>query len=142
MQLKIEGLSKRYSNGVQALQNVSLTLLAEIGEQIVVILSTHIVSDVSDLCSRMAIIHQGEVVREGSPLELVAGLNGRVWRKLIGKEEIPGYLLEFQVLATRRMAGQTLVHVHSESRPDASFEAVTPDLEDVYFLSIRKPAEA
>jgi hypothetical protein len=73
-------------------------------------------------------------------VDLIAGLNGKVWRKLVSKEEVADHLRDFEVLATRRMAGRTLLHVHAEAQPDATFEAVNPDLEDVYFLSIRNRA--
>jgi ABC-type multidrug transport system ATPase subunit len=112
-------------------------LLAEIGEQIIVILSTHIVGDVSDLCSQMAIIHLGRVVATGDPLRLAAELRGRIWQKLIGKDERAAYQAKYRVISTQLRAGRTLIHVHSESRPEESFQAVEPDLEDVYFCAIR-----
>jgi ABC-2 type transport system ATP-binding protein len=112
-------------------------LLSEIGEEIVVILSTHIVGDVSDLCRRMAVIHQGEVVLEGEPLELTAALHDRIWKKFIAKEELAQYQARHQVISTRRLAGRTLIHVDADARPDDSFEPVEPDLEDVYFRAIR-----
>jgi ABC-type multidrug transport system ATPase subunit len=111
-------------------------LLAEIGEQIIVILSTHIVGDVSDLCSRMAIIHLGRVVATGDPLALAAQLRGRIWQKLIGKEELAAYQEKHQVISTQLRSGRTLIHVHNEIQPDG-FGRVEPDLEDVYFCAIR-----
>jgi ABC-type multidrug transport system ATPase subunit len=115
-------------------------LLSEIGEHIVVILSTHIVGDVSDLCQNMAIIHQGRVVRSGQPQALVAELRGRIWKRLLAKEEMPAFQERFQVISTRRLGGKTLIHVHGAERPDPSFEPQEPDLEDVYFLAIRGSA--
>jgi ABC-type multidrug transport system ATPase subunit len=115
-------------------------LLAEIGEHIVVILSTHIVEDVSDLCRQMAIIHRGRVVASGEPLALTERLAGRIWKKLIAKEELARHEAELRVLSTRRLAGKTLVHVHGDARPDPSFEPVVPDLEDVYFHAIKGQA--
>jgi ABC-type multidrug transport system ATPase subunit len=112
-------------------------LLSEIGEQIVVILSTHIVADVSDLCSNMAVIHRGRVVLAGQPLELCRALNGRIWKKLIAKEELADHQAKHQVLSTRRLGGRFVIHVDHENRPDESFEPVDPDLEDVYFRAIR-----
>jgi ABC-2 type transport system ATP-binding protein len=112
-------------------------LLSEIGENIVVILSTHIVSDVSDLCQRMAIINQGQVVLAGEPLRLVADLEGHIWKRFVAKEELPSFQARFQVVSTRRLSGQTLAHVRADERPDPTFEPVTPDLEDVYFCAIR-----
>lgn len=121
-------------------------LLSVIGQNIIVILSTHIVSDVSDLCGRMAIIHQGRVMVTGDPTALVNELQGRVWKKAIAAAELPAHRQQYQVVLVRLFAGKTLVHVLSDQRPDAGFEPVTPDLEDLYFATIRgfveKPAMA
>ncbi len=113
-------------------------LLADIGEDIVVILSTHIVSDVADLCPRMAIIDKGEVILEGEPLALCAEAKGRIFRRFVAREEVERIRSEHQVISTRRVAGRIAVHVHAEARPDPSFEAAPPDLEDVYFLAIKR----
>jgi ABC-2 type transport system ATP-binding protein len=112
-------------------------LLAEIGENIVVILSTHIVSDVSDLCQRMAIMFDGRVVQTGEPLQLLHGFEGRVWRKFVEREELPDLHARLKTLSTRRMAGRTALRILASERPDPSFEAVAPELEDVYFAAIR-----
>jgi ABC-type multidrug transport system ATPase subunit len=112
-------------------------LLSAIGENVVVILSTHIVSDVSDLCSNMAVIHEGRVMATGSPAALVADLEGRIWRKSVPQRELASYSERFKVISMRRFSGQTLVHVYSNQEPDSSFELVTPDLEDVYFATIK-----
>jgi len=112
-------------------------LLSEIGEQIVVILSTHIVEDVSDLCPNMAIIDKGKVVAQGKPQELTDALIGQVWRREVGREELPAFQKSHRLLSTRLRTGKTIVHVWSESQPDATFERVEPDLEDVYFRAIR-----
>jgi ABC-type multidrug transport system ATPase subunit len=112
-------------------------LLSEIGENIIVILSTHIVSDVSDLCRQMAVINRGQVVLWGDPLALTRSLEGRVWKKFVGKEEVAAHEAKHHVLSTRRMAGQTLIRVSADQAPDASFEPAIPDLEDVYFLAIK-----
>jgi ABC-2 type transport system ATP-binding protein len=114
-----------------------LNLLSEIGENVVVILSTHIVADIADLCRRMAVINKGEVVAVGDPLVLINELSGRIWRKFIAREELPAFEAAHDVISTRRLAGKTLAHVHGASAPGADFEAVTPDLEDVYFLAIK-----
>lgn len=111
-------------------------LLCEIGEDRVVILSTHIVSDVSDLCRQMAIINKGEVLLTGDPLRVMDDLNHKIWKKIIGKEELMEYQLQYNVISSRLFAGKTLVHIYSEVRPDYTFEAVQPDLEDVYFTQI------
>jgi ABC-type multidrug transport system ATPase subunit len=112
-------------------------LLSAIGQNIIVILSTHIVSDVSDLCQAMAIIHQGRVRVAGNPSELVSGLKGNVWRKSVAHGEVERYRQRFQVISMRLFAGQTLVHVLSEQLPEAGFELTEPDLEDLYFATIK-----
>ena len=112
-------------------------LLSAIGENVIVILSTHIVSDVSDLCRNMAIIHQGRVHAAGDPAELVAGLNGRVWRKAISRAELPDHQERFRVISMHLAAGRTVIHVLQDEQPDAGFEAVNPDLEDLYFTTIK-----
>jgi ABC-2 type transport system ATP-binding protein len=111
-------------------------LLSEIGENIVVILSTHIVEDVSDLCSRMAIISQGEVLLAGEPLDTIEKVRGRIWRKVIPRDELESYQIRFPVISTRLVAGRTVIHVYGESVPDSSFEAATANLEDVYFSTL------
>jgi ABC-2 type transport system ATP-binding protein len=110
-----------------------LNLLSEIGEQAVVILSTHIVEDVAELCSRMAIIDRGEIRLEGEPLAAIAALRGRVWRRVVAKAELPEVERRHRVICTRLQAGRTLVHVHAESPPGPDFEPAEPELEDVYF---------
>ncbi|HEY6350183.1 MAG TPA: ABC transporter ATP-binding protein [Candidatus Angelobacter sp.] len=112
-------------------------LLSAIGANIIIILSTHIVSDVSDLCSRMAIIHQGRVVAAGEPMTLVRELDGLVWRKSIEPAELAAFRAGHQVISTRLFGGRTIVHVFSPQRPDGAFEPVTPDLEDLYFATIK-----
>jgi ABC-type multidrug transport system ATPase subunit len=113
-------------------------LLADIGEDIVVILSTHIVGDVSDLCPRMAIIDKGEVILEGEPTRLVEQAKGRIFRRFVARDEVDRIKQDHLVITTRRVAGRVAVHVHADARPDASFEEIDPDLEDVYFLAIRR----
>jgi len=115
-------------------------LLAELGEDIVVILSTHIVDDVSDLCSRMAIISEGRVLTTGEPPEAIAALAGRVWKKLIPRDQLAAYEAQHTVILNRLSAGQRLIHVLAAERPDASFEPVQADLEDVYFTTLKSAA--
>jgi ABC-2 type transport system ATP-binding protein len=110
-----------------------LNLLSEIGEQAVVILSTHIVEDVSELCSRMAIIDRGEILLEAEPAAAIAALRGRAWRRVVAKAELPEIERRHRVICTKLQAGRTLVHVHADVRPGPEFEPVEPDLEDVYF---------
>jgi ABC-type multidrug transport system ATPase subunit len=112
-------------------------LLSAIGENVVVILSTHIVSDVSDLCRNMAIIHQGRVQAAGDPTTLVGELNGRVWKKAIARSDVPDYQQRFRVISMRLFAGRTLLHVLGDELPEPGFEPVVPDLEDLYFATIR-----
>ena len=112
-------------------------LLAEIGENVVVILSTHIVEDVSDLCSRMAIISGGRVLMTGEPLQSIRDIDGRVWRRSIDKHDLDDYQKRYAVISTKLIAGRTVIHVFSETQPDPSFEPVTTSLEDVYFSTLR-----
>lgn len=123
-------------------RNRFLNLLAEIGERTVVILSTHIVEDVTDLCPRMAILAQGQVLLTGEPLQAIASLDGRVWRRTIEKSELDGYRARMTILSTRLMAGRTQIHVLADSSPGEGFVAVAPDLEDVYFGRLRAQATA
>ena len=111
-------------------------LLSEIGEQVVVILSTHIVEDVRQLCTRMAILAHGAVVREGVPDDLVHELRGRVWTRTIGKQEVAAQRAALHVLSEQLHAGRTRLRVLADARPDPAFEPALPDLEDVYFRSL------
>jgi ABC-2 type transport system ATP-binding protein len=115
-------------------------LLSEIGENIVVILSTHIVEDVSDLCSRMAIISEGRVLLTGEPQPAIDSLRGKVWMKVIPRGELAKYAADQTVISTRLVSGRTVIHVFAEQRPDGSFEEVRPDLEDVYFATLKGAA--
>jgi ABC-type multidrug transport system ATPase subunit len=115
-------------------------LLAEIGENVVVILSTHIVEDVSDLCSRMAIISGGRVLVEGDPAQSLRAIEGKIWQRVIPKDQLSVYQQEHAVISTRLVAGKTVVHVFSDQRPDASFEPVQVSLEDVYFSTLHNAA--
>jgi ABC-2 type transport system ATP-binding protein len=111
-------------------------LLAEIGDDVVVILSTHIVSDVSDLCPNMAIINKGEVLLTGRPNELIASLRGRVWSASVPRADLEEAKKKYPVISTRLIAGQTLIHVISDSSPGTNFEVIAPTLEDGYFAAI------
>jgi ABC-2 type transport system ATP-binding protein len=110
-------------------------LLAEISADIVVLLSTHIVSDVADLCQQMAILAQGRVILTGHPLSVIDALKGRIWKKFVSDGELEEIQKQSQVIAVRRVAGQRLVHVYSEQAVPG-FEPAAPDLEDVYFHSL------
>ena len=116
-------------------RNRFLNLLSELGENTVVILSTHIVEDVKELCSEMAVINKGQVLLTGNPVKTIDSLNGQVWRKVISKEDLPEYKEKMQVISDRLIAGKPVIHVLSDSQP-AGFDAVQADLEDVYFTQI------
>ena len=110
-----------------------LNLLSEIGEASAVILSTHIVEDVEELCSNLAIIDRGEILLAGSPAQVMANIRGRIWRRSVTREELPALEQEHSVISTKLLAGQTIAHVYAEESPGAGFEPVEPDLKDVYF---------
>jgi ABC-type multidrug transport system ATPase subunit len=110
-----------------------LNLLAEIGQDIVVILSTHIVEDVRELCNAMAIINKGEVVVAGDPRAIVDRLNGKLWRKYVSKAELPAVKASYHVISTTLLAGAPVVHVYAEQSPGDGFTPIEADLEDVYF---------
>jgi len=121
-------------------RNRFLNLLAKIGEQVVVILSTHIVEDVTDLCPRMAMIVKGEVLIQGEPQAAIDTLHNRIWRRSVSPEALAGYQERFNVLSTRLVAGKPQINVYAETQPDDGFKMVEPDLEDVYFLQLRRAA--
>jgi ABC-2 type transport system ATP-binding protein len=110
-----------------------LNLLSELGENSIVILSTHIVEDVSELCTRMAIIDRGEILLEAEPLRAVDAMKGKVWERIVSKEELAALEREHRVLSTKLVAGRTAVRVAGEARPSPEFHPVEPDLQDVYF---------
>ncbi|HVS33645.1 MAG TPA: ABC transporter ATP-binding protein [Thermoanaerobaculia bacterium] len=115
-------------------------LLAEIGENVIVILSTHIVEDVSDLCSRMAIISEGRVLMSGDPAAAIRALEGRIWRRVIARSELEAIQASHAVISTRLVAGRTVVHVLSDASPGQGFEPVGGSLEDVYFSTLHEAA--
>ena len=117
-------------------RNRFLNLLAEIADNVVIILSTHIVEDVADLCPRMAVLAGGKIQLEGAPADLMARLDGRVWKKTIDKEQLAEYRASHEVISTRLFAGRTVIHVLSDNRPGDGFEPVTGGLEDVYFSTL------
>jgi ABC-type multidrug transport system ATPase subunit len=113
-----------------------LNLLSELGENAIVILSTHIVDDVSELCSRMAIIDQGRILIETEPPDALGRLRGRVWKRVIDRAELVEYERTYRVISTKLFAGRLVVRVFSEEQPGADFEVVDADLEDVYFTTM------
>ncbi|MGA7849960.1 MAG: ABC transporter ATP-binding protein [Terriglobales bacterium] len=118
-------------------RNRFYNLLAEVGEQVIVILSTHIVEDVTDLCTKMAIIHEGRVLYEGKPDDAVAQLKDRVWQRSIAKADLPGYEQRYRVISNRLVGGRPHLHVLSPQSPEDGFAPSVPDLEDVFFTCIR-----
>ena len=113
-----------------------LNLLSELGENIVIILSTHIVEDVRELCSSMAIINQGKVVLSGVPDTVLENVRGKIWKRFVDKSEIDAISKEYLVISTRMVAGKPLVHVYSNEQLSDGFINIEPDLEDVYFHQI------
>lgn len=113
-------------------------LLSEIGEQIIVILSTHIVDDVKSLCNKMVIMNKGTIMLEGTPTEAEATVKDKIWRKSINKEEISDYRAQMQVISSHMSDGKLIIHVHADNNPGIGFESVKAGLEDVYFSTITK----
>lgn len=118
-------------------RNRFYNLLAEIGEQVIVILSTHIVEDVADLCTNMAIINKGKVLYQGRPQDAIAQLNGRIWQISIAKNQFADYEQRYQVVSNKLVGGRPFLHVYSASPLGDGFAFCTPDLEDVFFTKIR-----
>jgi ABC-2 type transport system ATP-binding protein len=116
--------------------NRFLNLLSEIGENVIVILSTHIVEDVRNLCPKMAILCEGEIITQGNPSELVASIEEKIWTKIIPKTEIEIYKKAFDVISTKLVSGETQIRVFSECKPEAGFEMIAPNLEDFYFATL------
>jgi ABC-2 type transport system ATP-binding protein len=120
-----------------------LNLLSEIGEESVVVLSTHIVEDVEELCSRLAIIDRGEILFTAEPSRAIDVLRGKIWRRSVTKDELPSFEARLHVISTRLLAGRTIIHVHADSSPGEQFEPVEPDMKDVYFsVMARREGEA
>ncbi|WP_082161791.1 ABC transporter ATP-binding protein [Rufibacter radiotolerans] len=113
-----------------------LNLLSEVGENSVVLLSTHIVEDVSELCTNMAIINKGKILLQANTQEAVTALKDRIWRQLTDKNTLPALEQEHQVISAKLLSGRTMVHLYSEENPGNGFELVEPDLEDVYFSTM------
>ena len=114
-----------------------LNLLSEIGENIVIILSTHIVEDVSELCRRMAVISRGRVLLEGTPQDSIAALAGKIWSRVVDRVDLADFERYYNVISTHLVAGRTVVHVQGESSPGEGFDSVDAGLEDVYFSTLK-----
>ncbi len=119
-------------------RNRFYNILSEIGEQVIVILSTHIVQDVMELCPNMAIIHQGKLLFAGSPTEAVRSFEGKVWQKSLDKNELAAATERHRVISSKLVAGKPLVHVFSDGDPGDGFRPAVPDLEDVFFSKINE----
>ncbi|WP_075349200.1 ABC transporter ATP-binding protein [Algoriphagus marinus] len=122
-------------------RNRFYNLLSEIGENTVVILSTHIVEDVNTLCSNMAIICQGEVLMQGKPAEGIASVNGKIYKKSIEKSDLGIYREKYSVISTKLLEGKLSLRIESEENPGDGFIPVPADLEDVYFSHISKKVD-
>jgi ABC-type multidrug transport system ATPase subunit len=123
-------------------RNRFLNLLAEIGENVVVILSTHIVEDVSDLCPRMAVLAGGRIQLEGAPLDLIHATRGRIWMKVIDRGDLERYREKYELISTRLFAGRTVIHILADSDPGDGFASVEGGLEDVYFTTLAQSRRA
>jgi ABC-type multidrug transport system ATPase subunit len=117
-------------------RNRFYNLLSELGEQAVVILSTHIVDDVKELCTDMAIINRGEVLLKGNPKEAITQLEGKVYRKTVEKQELQSHKQEYRIIADKFLQGKPMSHILSDTYPGNGFESIQTDLEDVYFSHI------
>lgn len=111
-------------------------ILSDLGENIIVILSTHIVEDIKNLCPRMVIMNRGQVLLDGKPSETIADMRNRVWSLVIDKTELNAYKEKYKIISAKIVEGRLLIHVKSDTVPDAAFSVVEPDLEDVYFSNI------
>ncbi|MFC5624346.1 ABC transporter ATP-binding protein [Algoriphagus winogradskyi] len=119
-------------------RNRFLNLLSEIGENIIVILSTHLVDDVLELCPQMAIMNQGKIIKQGNPAVLTASLEGKIWRKKVSKSELPRYQQKLNIISSKLIAGETLIHVKADELPEVGFEQIKPSLEDFYFSTLQQ----
>lgn len=117
-------------------RNRFLNLLSDIGQQVIVILSTHIVEDIQELCTQMAILAEGKIISQGHPVELVETIAGAIWSKIIPKEELDTYKEKYQVISTRLIAGETQIRILSDTLPSSDFKPVITSLEDYYFAQM------
>lgn len=117
-------------------RNRFYNLLADVGKEVIVILSTHIVEDVHELCTKMAIMNFGEIVYHGSPKNATQELNGKVYQKMLNRDELKNYASEYKIISNKMVGGQPLIHIFSEDHPQNGFEQVNPNLEDVFFSKI------
>jgi ABC-type multidrug transport system ATPase subunit len=111
-------------------------LLADVGQEVIIILSTHIVDDVRELCSNMAIMNKGNIVYKGSPITVIDDLRGKVWQKSIERNEVADYKNNFNVISDKMVAGKPIIHVFADTNPGTGFDNVEPNLEDVFFTKV------
>lgn len=117
-------------------------LLADVASEVIIILSTHIVDDVRELCTNMAIMNHGRIIYHGSPQSVLEELNGQVWEKSIARDELDAYKQSYSVISDKMVAGNPLIHVLSEGNPGDGFIEVAPNLEDVFFTKINSSTPA
>ena len=117
-------------------RNRFYNLLADVGKEVIVILSTHIVDDVRELCTQMAIMNLGQIVFKGAPQTAIDELKGMVYQKIVSREELDNYAKNFSVISNKMVGGLPLIHILSESNPGDGFQQVEPNLEDVFFSKI------
>lgn len=117
-------------------RNRFYNLLADVGENIIIILSTHIVDDVKELCSNMAVINKGQVLYSGSPADAIAQLRGLIWEKAISKSDMEQHRNKYHIISSKLVAGKPLIHIHSTETPNDGFASVEPNLEDVFFSKV------
>jgi len=117
-------------------RNRFYNLLADVGKEVIVILSTHIVDDVRELCTNMAIMNFGQIVYHGSPATAIEELNTKVYQKMVNRSELEQYAMDYKIISNKMVGGQPLIHIYSDEDPQNGFEQVTPNLEDVFFSKI------
>lgn len=117
-------------------RNRFYNLLADVGKEVIVILSTHIVDDVRELCTKMAIMNLGQIVYQGAPQNAIDELQGRVYQRIVNREELQDYASEYSIISNKMVGGQPLIHIFSDTDPGSGFEPVKPNLEDVFFSKI------
>ena len=117
-------------------RNRFYNLLADVGKEVIVILSTHIVDDVRELCTKMAIMNEGRIVYHGSPDDAMNALKGKVYQKIVSRENLDTYAEQYQIISNKMVGGKPLIHVYSDTDPQNDFEQVKPNLEDVFFSKI------
>ena len=117
-------------------RNRFYNLLADVGNEVIVILSTHIVDDVRELCTKMAIMNEGHIVYHGTPDEAMNTLQGKVYQKIVSRDTLDAYAGQYRIISNKMVGGKPLIHIYSDTDPKNDFEEVKPNLEDVFFSKI------